>query len=202
MRNSVFATAALGLLLAATAAPAEAQTYRQFSQWCFGDFSDAETIQGCDAVIRWARESPRDAAAAFYNRGIAYRNQGKFDRAIEDQGEALRLRPTFADALNERGLAYLQKGDSARALSDFDAAIRLKPDLAAAWFNRGGSWIKLGRLDRALADFDRTLILHPGDAEALVARGQVRRATGDITGAEADMTAAGQATTGKSAASR
>lgn len=202
MRDSRFAITAVGLLLAHSVAPAQGQTYRQFSQWCYGASSDAETIQGCDAVIRWARESPRDAAAAFYNRGISYRNQGKLDRAIEDYGEALRLRPAFPDALNDRGLAFLQKGDTERAVADFDAAIRLKPDLAAAWFNRGNAWAKLGRLDRALADFDRTLALHPGDADALLARSQARRAAGDNTGAEAERTAAGQTAPGPTASSR
>ncbi len=167
--NPVNAALAIGLLLA-VAAPAKAQTYRQLSQWCFGEATDAETIQGCDAVIRWARESPRDAAAAFYNRGMAYRSQGKLDRAIDDYGQALRLRPAFADALNERGVAYFQNGDNDRALADFDAALRLKPDLALAWYNRGGVWAKLGQFDKALADFDRVLALHPGDADAAAAR--------------------------------
>ena len=193
-------TIIVGLVLAAM--PAEAQSYRQFSQWCFGQSTDAETIQGCDAVIRWARESPRDAAAAFYNRGIAYRNQGKLDRAIEDYDQALKLWPAFADAWNDRGVAYRQRGDYARAIADFDEAIRLKPDDAAAWFNRAGAWSSLGRLDHAIADFDRVLQLHPADAEALLARGQARRAGGDVAGGDADISAARRMTSGRSAAAR
>ena len=63
-------------------------------------------------MIRWARERPRDAAAAFYNRGMAWRNQGKIDRAIDDYDQALRLRPTFAEAWNERGIAvrHVERG--------------------------------------------------------------------------------------------
>jgi len=130
-------------LLLAAAAPTEAQTYRQLSQWCFGQSSDAETIQGCDAVIRWARETTRDAAAAFYNRGHAYRNQGQFDRAIDDYDQALKLRPNFADAWNDRGVAWRLKGDNERALTDFAEAVRLNPDLPSAWFNRGATLASL-----------------------------------------------------------
>lgn len=184
-------------MLIAIAAPAGAQSYRQLSQWCFGPSTDAETIEGCDAVIRWVRESPRDAAAAFYNRGIAYRNQGKLDRAIEDYDLALRLWPAFADAWNDRGVAYRQRGDHARAIADFDEAIRLKPDHVAAWFNRGGAWASLGRFDRAIADFDRVLALQPGDSDALLARGQVRRAAGDVAGGDTDFAAARQMTAGR-----
>ena len=193
-------TIIVGLVLAAL--PAEAQSYRQFSQWCFGQSTDAETIQGCDAVIRWARENPRDAAAAFYNRGMAYRSQGKLDRAISDYDEALRLKPVFADAWNERGVAHRQKGDYARAVADFDEAIRLKPDLIDAWFNRAGAWSSLGRLDRAIADLDHVLQLQPTDAEALMARGEVRRAAGDVAGGDADIAAARRLTAGRSAAVR
>lgn len=192
----------LTVLLLAAAAPAEAQSYRQLSQWCFDPSSDAETIQGCDAVIRWARESPRDAAAAFYNRGIAHRNQGKLDRAIDDYDQALRLWPTFADALNDRGIAYRLKGNTARAIADFDEAIRLRPDNAAAWFNRAGARSSLGQFDRAIVDFDRVLQLHPADAEALLGRGQARRATGDAAGGDTDIAAARQLTAGRSAAAR
>ena len=187
MRGSIL----IGLLLAAVA-PAQAQNYRQFSQWCFGEATNAETIQGCDAVIRWARESTRDAAAAFYNRGIAYRNQGQFDRAIDDYDQALRLRPVFAEAWNDRGVAHHLKGDNGRAAADFSEAIRLKPDYAAAWFNRGGAWASLGRLDRAIADFDQALVLEPGDADVLLARGEVRRRAGAVAGGDADIAAGRQ----------
>jgi tetratricopeptide (TPR) repeat protein len=190
----------VGLVLAAM--PAQAQSYRQFSQWCFGQSTDAETIQGCDAVIRWARETPRDAAAAFYNRGMAYRSQGKLDRAIADYDEALKLKPAFADAWNERGVAHRQKGENMRAVADFDEAIRLKPDLIDAWFNRAGAWSSLGRFDRAIADLDHVLQLQPADAEALMARGEVRRAAGDVAGGDADVAAAKRLAAGRSAVVR
>lgn len=190
------------VVLVLAAIPAEAQSYRQYSQWCFGQSTDAETILGCDAVIRWARESARDAAAAFYNRGIAYRNLGKLDRAIEDYDQALKLWPAFADAWNDRGLAYRQRGDNPRAIADFDEAIRLKPDNDAALFNRAGAWSSLGQFDRAIADFDRVLQLSPTDAEALLARGQARRAAGDVTGGDADIAASRQMTAGRSASVR
>ena len=193
-------TIIVGLMLLAM--PAEAQTYRQYSQWCFGQSTDAETIQGCDAVIRWARETKNDAGAAFYNRGLAYRNLGKLDRAIDDFDQALKLKPNFADAWNERGVAYRQKGNNVQAVADFDEALRLQPDNAAALFNRAGALTSLGQFERAIADFNRVLQFSPADAEALLARGQARRAAGDVTGGDADIVAARQMTAGRSAAVR
>ena len=86
---------ALGsLLLVATVgvpalAPASAQSYQQFNRWCYGEATADQTIQGCDAVIRWARETPRDTGTAFYNRGLAFAAKGQLDRAIDDYGQAM-----------------------------------------------------------------------------------------------------------------
>ena len=161
-------TIIIGLVLAAM--PAEAQSYRQFSEWCFGQSTDAETLRGCDAVIRWARETKHDAAAAFYNRGIAYRNQGKFDRAIEDFDQALGLKPAFADAWNERGVAYRQRGDNPPPSRRRGAwPTRPRRDLVQS---RGAG--RPRPADRTCRS--RSCAAAPTDAEALLARGRSRAA--------------------------
>ncbi len=48
---------------------------------------------------------------ALNNRGIAYRNQGKYDRAIADFDEAIKLKPDYAVAMYNRGTAYYDKLD-------------------------------------------------------------------------------------------
>lgn len=165
---------ALGsLLLVAGVAPAEAQTYRQFSLWCYDDGAADQTIQGCDAVIRWARESPRDTGTAFYNRGLAFGAKGQLERAIDDYNNAITLRPDLADAYNNRGLAWRLKGDPARALQDFDAALYLSPGNVDALYNRGLSLSDLKQYDRALAEFGALLQRRPGDFEILEARAVV-----------------------------
>lgn len=106
-------SAILGAWVIAVVWPIEgqAQSYRQLSQWCYGQSSDTETVVGCNAVIRWSRESLRDSA-------------------IEDYDLALRLRPDFADAWNERGVAYRQKGDTAGGDADIAAARARRPALS------------------------------------------------------------------------
>jgi len=103
----------------------QAQSYRQLSLWCYGQSTDAETVQGCDAVIRWSRETPRDTGTAFYNRGITHRNQGCLDRAIA-------LQPGDPDALLGRGLAHHGKGDVAGGDADIAAAKAGKAALSDA----------------------------------------------------------------------
>lgn len=168
------------LLLAVHAsAPANAQGYPQVNRWCYGEATPARTIQGCNTVIRWARETPRDTGTAFYNRGLALAATGQLDRAIHDYGQAIRLRPDLADAYNNRGIAWRLKGDDARALEDFDQALRLEPGDVDALYNRGLVLTGLGQYDRAIAEFDSLLRLQPDDSDAVAARGMAWLRKGD-----------------------
>ena len=56
----------------------EAQSYEQLSKWCYEDFSDDQTIRGCDNVILAGRQSVDDLARAFYNRGLSYQNKRNY----------------------------------------------------------------------------------------------------------------------------
>ena len=58
----------------------------------------------------------------FYNRGLAYVDNGQYDRAIADYNEAVRLRPE-AKFLSSRGDSYNYKGDYDRAIADYDRAL-------------------------------------------------------------------------------
>ena len=179
MRNRTFVATALLLAAFTPATEAAAQGYPQFNRWCYGEAAPARTIQGCDTVIRWARETPRDTGTAFYNRGLALAATGQLDRAIDDYGQAIRLRPDLADAYNNRGIAWRLKADDARALEDFDQALRLKPGNVDALYNRGLALIGLGQYDRAIADFDTALRLQHDDIDAVAARGMAWLRKGD-----------------------
>ena len=66
-------------------------------------------------------------AAAFDNRGLAYRMKGDLDRAIADFDQAVRLDPKSSAIFNDRGTTYGMRGDTDRAIQDLDAAIKLDP---------------------------------------------------------------------------
>ena len=73
------------------------------------------------------RLDPKDAAA-YRNRGFAWKSKGDYDRAIADYNEAIRLDPKFAIAYYNRGLAYEAKNNLAQALTDFRSFVRLAPN--------------------------------------------------------------------------
>src|SRR6185295_3552999 len=87
--------------------------------------------------------------------GIAYRNQGKHDRAIADFDEAIKLKPDYAVAMYNRGTTYYDKLDYDRAIASFDAVIKLDPSNVLALHDRGVARYDQHNYDRAIADFDQ-----------------------------------------------
>lgn len=118
------------------------------------------------------RKLPRhQVALAYLNRGTAYGFKSRFDEAIRDYTEAIRLNPQSAEAYAGRGYSYQHKGELEKAIVDLSEAIRRDPNAAAAYYNRGLIFSEKGETDRALADFDEAVRCDPDNANPLVARG-------------------------------
>jgi tetratricopeptide (TPR) repeat protein len=144
-------------------------------------------IVACSALIARAGGAPADRAAAYINRGLAYRAKGDLDGAVADFTAALRVRPRHPQALNSRGLAWREKGDHARALADLTAAIVGRRDYTQAYVNRSLVHRDLRDLDQAVEDATRALAIDPAHAQALNVRGLSHRERGDRARALADL---------------
>jgi tetratricopeptide (TPR) repeat protein len=104
-------------------------------------------------------------ADAYNQRGIAFRRNGDFARAISDQSKAIEIKPTFARAYNSRGFAYQQQKDYDRALADYNKAIELDPGYAVAYFNRAITYGQTDDTNRAIADLKQAIKLGGGDID-------------------------------------
>src|SRR5580692_12188206 len=101
---------------------AAAQTRAQL--WANCNASDPDLrISGCTSLIQSNKETTDKRADAFNKRGIAYKDKGDYDRAIQDYDQAIRLSPKNAAAFDNRGVAYAGKGQYDRAIQDYDQAI-------------------------------------------------------------------------------
>jgi tetratricopeptide (TPR) repeat protein len=163
----------------------------QNSRWCHGeDNATAEQrLNGCTAVIK--QNSNRDNVAYAYNaRGSQYYYNGLHTRAIKDYDHAIRLKPDYAQAVNNRCWVRAVVGHLNDALKDCDKAVELQPNVGNSFENRAFVYLRLGQLKKAIADYNRALKLDPESADDLYGRGLARLKSGDKEGGQADIAAA------------
>lgn len=129
------------------------------------DPSTIAQIVGCTALIKSSANDPKVLASAYNNRGNAFAKERRYDLAIRDYDDAIRLNPGGAKALNNRGVAYQKKGDYDRAIEDLDAAIRTDPTYASAYANRAATYEQKGDFAHSLNDLDEAIRLSPPSAK-------------------------------------
>ena len=107
-----------------------------------------------------------DYAEAWVNLGLAVKDQGRLDNAIEAFKKAISIKPDFAEAYNNMGtvLKDLEKLDE--AIEAFKKAISIKPDFAEAYNNMGTVLKDLEKLDEAIEAYNKALSIKSNLVEA------------------------------------
>lgn len=125
-----------------------------------------------DAAIRFYTASidtyPSDVG--YTARGDAYHLSTKFQLAISDYSEALRLNPRYTEALAGRALSYSLQGDFDKAISDNTEAIKVDPAMFRAYYNRGVVYQDANDCSAAMRDFTAAIRIKPTLGEALINR--------------------------------
>lgn len=78
-----------------------------------------------------------DLVAAHLNIGVALREEGKINEAVEHLSMAIRAKPDCAEAYYELGITLEKKGNIDGAEKHYINALRIKPDYAKAHNNLG-----------------------------------------------------------------
>jgi lipoprotein NlpI len=195
IKACVFAGAIALMAVTGFAGSAAAQQSQAWT-WCENKEKASPDIQigGCTTVIQSGKESKKNLATAFNNRGNAYDDKKQYDRAIQDYDQAIKLNPNYALAFLNRGNAYQNKDQYDRAIQDYDQAIKLNPNYALAFYNRGLAYDDKKQYDRAIQDydqaiqdFDQAIKLDPNDAIAFYNRGNAYRNKGQYDRAIQDF---------------
>jgi tetratricopeptide (TPR) repeat protein len=66
-------------------------------------------------------------------RAFIFMEEDKYDEAIEEFNNAIRLNPEDAESHFRRGECYFFKNDFDKAITDYSRAINLDPDSAQAY---------------------------------------------------------------------
>ncbi len=123
------------------------------------DFDEA--IARFTPAIASGKLENENLVAAYRNRARAFAGKGKFDEAILDYGETIKLLPGDPDIYNARGFAYNKRNMPREAVADISKAIKLRPSYSRAYSNRCWAYRKLGRRAEAIADCRKALELNP-----------------------------------------
>jgi hypothetical protein len=108
--------------------------------------------------------NPDDAAAYFW-RGISYRDQDDDEHAIEDWTKAIGLNPNYTLAYYERGRGYYRLDDYERAIEDLTVYVTLQDtyvsDVTSAYYALANIHISMGEFDLAIEDYNAAFSRNP-----------------------------------------
>jgi tetratricopeptide (TPR) repeat protein len=107
----------------------------------------------------------------FFNRGASKLVRGKYELAIKDFNEAIKIKSDSTEAYNCRGRCYKFLDRHDLALNDYSTAIKINPNFGEAYRNKGNSKYYLGKFSTMMKDFNKAVALMPDSALAYNNRG-------------------------------
>lgn len=111
---------------------------------------------------------------AWYLLGDAYARLERWEEAVRAFDQALRLKPSFALALNARGVARAGQGRWEEAFEDLERVSAMAPEFADAHANLGTYWLYNRGPNDAMASFSRARQASPNFALAMNGSGCAR----------------------------
>ena len=112
---------------------------------------DCESRRSAIASYEQAVAIKPDKHEAWYNRGAALSNLGRYQDAIASYEQAVAIKPDKHEAWNNRGNVLSDLGRKEEAIASYDKVIEIKPDDYQAWKQRGNALFDLGRYKEAIA---------------------------------------------------
>ena len=98
-------------------------------------------------------------------RGDAFMHMHKYEKALMEYEEAVRLNPKEAGCYNALANYYVVQKDYPKSIEIFQKALELKPESDSLLMNIGNSYSAMGQHDEAKKFFEKALTYNPDIAE-------------------------------------
>lgn len=113
-------------------------------------------------------------------KGASHAALNHYDIAIESYDKAIKIDPSYIDALVNRGSAFQEKGELDEAIFCFQKTLTLKPNHPFAYFNMGNALHGKGELDAAVESYQNALKIRPNYAETYFNMGNIFNSKGEF----------------------
>ena len=100
------------------------------------------------------------SARAYDNRGSLYKDEKKYQEAIQSFNEAIKINVADDEAYMLRGNVYFETNRSDLALSDYKKALSINPNYVTAMDNLGALYGLRRQFDSAMIYFDKALAIN------------------------------------------
>src|SRR5213595_2288663 len=112
------------------------------------------------------RKYAPNLAAVYQQRGYAAANEQKFEDAIGDFSEALKINSRDPRIYEQRAAVEMKMNDYDKAMADYSEAITLKPNEVRYYLYRSYIYETKEDVKSSMADTEKALKLDPKNAEA------------------------------------
>ncbi len=119
--------------------------------------------------------SDRQRAQQANDRGLQLYREKRYDEAVAQFTEALKLRPDFAQAANNLGFVYYRQQRYAEAARWLENTLKIDPSRAVAYLNLGDAYFHAGDKAKAKQAYATFLELQPQGGSAAQARAQLQK---------------------------
>ncbi|MFC1646531.1 tetratricopeptide repeat protein [Candidatus Omnitrophota bacterium] len=93
--------------------------------------------------------------------GVIYLDQDKYDMAIPEFKESIKINPRFDQAYDNLGVAYDKSGKLEEAIIQHKKALEISPYNVKIYNNIGNAYNKLNQFDKAIEAYKNALKLNP-----------------------------------------
>jgi tetratricopeptide (TPR) repeat protein len=110
------------------------------------------------------REGPQKDPVLMNKIGIAYHQMMQLDMARKSYEQALKLKPTYVEAMNNLGTIYYTKKSYRRAISWYNKALKAAPDdgkSASIYMNLGTAYFARKQYEKATEAYQTAMKIDP-----------------------------------------
>lgn len=124
-------------------------------------FKQQKIAASSDCFEQIVRRAP--TVVNFSRLGDLYRQQSRWDEAIESYQQLLKLQPNHLETMGNLGITYKAQNKLEEAIHWYQKILQIEPKSLPAWGNLGNVYQEQKRFDDALFCYQKTLNLDPNN---------------------------------------